>query len=142
MKTKLQSALKDAMRARNQTALNTIRAVLSALDYEEDQKGAPPDEALTVEIVKREVKRRHEEMDFATKGGRDDAIATLKEEISVLEQFLPQQLDAATIEKIIRDLKAADASLNMGGVMKVLKEKYNGQYDAKVASQLAKQIAG
>ena len=69
-------------------------------------------------------------------------LAKLKQEISVLESYLPKQLSAAELEKIISDMKAANPQANMGVIMKALKESYGGQYDSKAASEIAKRIAG
>jgi len=51
-------------------------------------------------------------------------------------------LDATALEKIVTDLKVADSALNMGGAMKALKDAYGGQYDSKVASEIAKRVCG
>jgi uncharacterized protein YqeY len=142
MKQKLQSALKDAMRARAQVKLDTIRALMSALEYEEVQKGAPLDDAASTEIVKREMKKRKEEMEYAEKANRAEQIASLKEEMAVLEGFLPQQMSDGDLEALISGLKQNSPELNMGGIMKLLKERHTGQYDAKKASELAKRIGG
>lgn len=142
MKMKLQNALKEAMRARDQVRLDTIRSVLSAIDYEELQKGSEVTEGAFIEIVKREIKKRKEELEFAEKAQRSEEIAKLGSESKILEGFLPQQLSAADIEKIIVELKEANPATNMGLVMKTLKEKYAGQYDSKVASEIAKRVAG
>lgn len=142
MKERLQAALKDAMRARATVKLNTIRSLMSALEYEEVQRGAPLDSSGTTEIIKRELKKRKEELEFVEKANRPEELTALKEEMALLETFLPQQLGDSELEKLITDLKGADPTINMGGVMKVLKERHAGQYDAKKASELAKRIAG
>jgi uncharacterized protein YqeY len=142
MKQKLQTALKDAMRARAQVKLDTIRALMSAIDYEEEQKGGELDEATSTEIVKRELKKRKEEMEYAEKAARTDQIASLKEEMAILEGFLPQQMSDLELETLITSMKTATPELNMGGLMKLLKEQHAGLYDAKKASELAKRIGG
>ena len=81
-------------------------------------------------------------MEFEEKANRTEQITALKSEIACLEAFLPTQLSAEQIEKIITDFKTANAAANMGVVMKELKDKYTGQYDGKLASDLAKKIFG
>ncbi|WKZ57836.1 MAG: GatB/YqeY domain-containing protein [Bdellovibrionota bacterium] len=143
MKTTFQTALKDAMKARDQVRVETIRGILSAIDYECLQKGTEElAESVITEIVKRELKKRAEEKEFAEKSGRAEHLDRLRQEVAVLESFLPQQLSTTELESIISQMKSKDPSLNMGAVMKTLKESYAGRYDAKAASELAKRIAG
>jgi len=143
MKQQLQDALKTAMKAKDKIALETIRGVLSAIQYEAMEKKVdelPADGISTV--LQRELKRRKEEVDFAQQAGRPEMIEKLHAEIAVIEGFLPKQLPAAELERIIVELKTSTPGLNMGGAMKTLKEKYGGQYDSRAASDLCKKIFG
>ena len=143
MKEKLQAELKNAMRAKDQVKLNTIRSVLSAIQYEEIEKKTDKlSEEAEVLVLGREVKKRREEVEFADKAGRPELKEQLAKEIATLEFFLPEQIPAAELEKIITAIKAENAAANMGVIMKTLKEKFGGQYDSKMASELAKKIAG
>lgn len=141
MKQQLQSAMKDAMRAKDKDRLEAIRTLLAAIQYEEMEKQVdelPPE--TTLAILQRELKKRKEEVEFAEKAARQDLLGKLRTEIGLIESFLPQQLTAEALEKTLLELKAANASLNMGGAMKLLKEKYAGQYDGKLASEIAKKV--
>jgi uncharacterized protein len=143
MKERLQAALKEALKARNKVRLDTVRSVLSAIQYEAMDKKVedlPDDQCLGV--LQREIKKRREEIEFADQAKREDLKEKLKVEIATLEEFLPQQLSSPELEKVLMDLKAANPALNMSAGMKVLKEKYAGQYDGKMASELAKRILG
>ncbi len=141
MKAKLQAALKEALKARNKVRLDTIRSVLSAIQYEAmDKKVEDLSDEQCLGILQREIKKRREEVDFAVQAKREDLLEKLKLEIATLEEFMPQQLSATDLEKIIVDLKGSTPSINMSGAMKVLKEKYAGQYDGKLASDLAKKL--
>lgn len=139
MKATFQTALKEAMKARDQVRMDTIRSVLSAMDYESLQKGVEElPESTVTEILKREVKKRAEELEFAQKSGRAELIEKLQREVGVLEAFLPKQLSREELSAVIQQMKSADPKANMGVIMKQLKERYSGQYDAKLASELAK----
>ncbi|MBN8549217.1 MAG: GatB/YqeY domain-containing protein [Deltaproteobacteria bacterium] len=143
MKKDLQTAMKEAMKAKDKGRLDTIRSLLAAIQYEEMEKKVDDlssDAALA--ILQRELKKRREEVEFADKAARPDLKEKLSVEIATIESFLPQQLSAADLEKIITQLKTEQAGLNMGSAMKVLKEKYPGQYDGKQASEVAKKIFG
>lgn len=141
MKQQLQSAMKDAMRAKDKDRLEAIRTLLAAIQYEEMEKQVdtlPPEASLT--ILQRELKKRKEEVEFAEKASRRDLLGKLQTEISLIESFLPQQLSAEALEQTLLGFKAANASLNMGGAMKLLKEQFAGQYDGKLASEIAKKV--
>ncbi len=143
MKTKLQSSLKEAMKAKDKVRLETIRALMSAITYEEiEKKSDPLPEDQCLAILQREVKKRREEIEFAEKAGRPELLDKLEQEIATIETFLPKQLSASELEKIIGDLKQNTPGLSLGVAMKSLKESYGGQYDSKLASDIAKRVCG
>jgi uncharacterized protein YqeY len=143
MKQKLKEEVKLAMKAQDRLRIDTIRAVLSEIQYEEMQKSVTelsPTDCLNV--VQREVKKRHEAITFAEQANRPEAKSQLLAEISILESFLPKQLSADEIEKMIVQMKGEDPSLSLPLVMKHLKENFAGQYDGKSASEVAKRVLG
>lgn len=141
MKSQLQAAMKDAMRAKDKPKLDTIRGILAAIQYEEMEKGVEPlPDVGILEVLQREIKKRREEIEFAEKANRLELVANLHADIQSIEAFLPKQLSAEEIGAIVADLRASDPSMNMGGVMKILKERYAGQYDGRVASDIVKKL--
>ena len=141
MKTQLKDAMKVAMKEKNRLALDTIRTLLSAIQYEEMQKGTEeiPETAILA-IIKNEVKKRKEGIEFEEKAGRSEQVQALQTEIAVLENFLPTQLDGQALERILKEFKDQNSSANMGDAMKMLKDTYPSQYDGKEASSIAKSI--
>jgi uncharacterized protein YqeY len=141
MKDALQEAMKAAMRAKDQVRLNTIRAVIAAVKYEEIEKKVEPlpNDGI-VAIVQREMKKRKEELEFALQANRPELLDQLKLEMSVLESFMPTQITPEQVEGFLVDFKSKNPSGNMGLAMKAIKEAYAGQYDSKLASDLAKKI--
>jgi len=142
MKEKLKENMKTAMKAKDKVRLETVRSILSAIQYEEMQKGVedlPPDAILA--ILQREVKKRNEELDYAKQANREDLKEKLRQETAIIEEFLPQQLSSEELEKVILEELKSNPDFNMGLLMKSLKEKYAGQYDGKLASELAKKHA-
>ena len=143
MKAKLQAAMKEALKAKDKVRLDTVRGVLSAIQYEAMEKKVDDlsaDQSLAV--IQREIKKRREEIEFATQARRDDLLEKLQQEIAALEGFLPKQLSAVELEKILVDHKASTPTATMSSSMKMLKEGYPGQYDGKMASELAKRVFG
>lgn len=141
MKSKLKEALKEGMKQRDQIRVDTIRSILAAFQYEEMQKQVdelPPEVAL--QVVQRELKKRHEEIEFAEKANRSEAIEQVKKEISVIETFLPKQLTEGELQGIIEKWKGENAGMNVGIAMKQLKDQYAGQYDGKIASDVVRRV--
>ena len=143
MKAILKEALKSAMKAQDKLRLETIRSVLTEMQYEEMQKSV---DALSttecLQIVQREVKKRQEAIQFEEQAGRAEQKAKLLAEIAILEGFLPKQLSSEDLEKIIVQLKETTPGLALNVVMKHLKDTYAGQYDGKSASEIAKRVVG
>ncbi|MBX7144582.1 MAG: GatB/YqeY domain-containing protein [Oligoflexia bacterium] len=143
MKEQLQNAMKDAMRAKDRVRLDAIRTILAAVQYEEMEKKVEPLPADGVlAVLQRELKKRKEEVEFAQQANRADLKEKLAIEIALIEKFLPQQMSASALESLLAQFKANTAGSNMGTAMKMLKEKHAGQYDSKMASEIAKKIFG
>lgn len=143
MKTTLKDALKTAMKAQDRLRMETIRLLLSEIQYEEMQRSvnelAPNDCTL---VLQREVKKRAEAIGFEEQANRPEAKAKLLSEIAIIEEFLPKQLSSDALEKILMEYKASTTSAAMSSAMKFLKEQYPGQYDGKSASEIAKRVFG
>jgi uncharacterized protein YqeY len=143
MKATLKEALKAAMKSQDRLRMETIRALLSEIQYEEMQKSvaelAPADSAV---VLQREVKKRQEAIGFEEQANRPEAKAKLQSEIAIIEEYLPKQLSAEALENVLVEYKNANPGAVMGLAMKFLKERYAGQYDGKSASEIAKKVFG
>ena len=139
LKARLQTAMKLSMKAKEREKFQTIRSVLSAIQYVEMEIGEIDDQAIIV-VLKTELKKRHEEIEFAEKAGRTEQIAPLNLEISVIEEFLPSQLSASDLQKFLSEQCSDRAGLTIGGVMKVLNESFPGQIDGKIASTIIREF--
>ena len=139
-KEQLKADLKTAMKAKDKVSLVTIRAIMSAVQYEEMQKSKDIEETQFLAILKNEVKKRKETIEFLEKETRTEEIAENNAEISIIEKYLPAQLDNDKLKSILVEFKENNDGANMGTAMKFLKDSYPGQYDGKEASGLAKNI--
>jgi uncharacterized protein YqeY len=146
LRTKLNDALKDAMRAKNQRAVSTLRMVLATLkdrDIAARPRGVTDgiDEAEILSMLQSMVKQRRESMALYEQGGRADLVQQEGEEIAIIESFMPQQMDdaqvAAAIEAVIAGTGAAGIK-DMGRVMAELKQRHAGQMDFTRASALVR----
>jgi uncharacterized protein YqeY len=140
-KADLKEAMKNAMRAKDAARLEVIRGVLSTIQYEEMAKGVDDigDDGV-IAMVQREIKKREEEREYATQAGRSELIEKADSELAVLKAFLPTQLDRSALTTIITDLRSVNPTMNMGALMSALKKDYAGQYDGKLASDIAKEL--
>lgn len=141
MKQNLKESLKLAMKAQDKLRMETIRALLSEIQYEEmrtDRDELPASDCNIV--LQREVKKRNEAIGFAETAKRLDERDKLHGEIRIIEEFLLKQLSAEEIEKLLIDYKASNQGAVLGTAMKLLKDQYPGQYDGKLASEIAKRV--
>ncbi|MCI5064535.1 GatB/YqeY domain-containing protein [bacterium] len=140
VKADLKSAMKDAMKAKDKRALETIRALLSALQYEEmKQKNEDLPESEVLAVLKGERKKLGETKEFAEKDNRTEAIDEINAQIAVIDRFLPSQLDEAALRRIITELPE-EKRANVGMIMKHLQSTHAGEYDGKLASQVARDV--
>lgn len=142
MRDAISNAQKEALKAKDKTALSTIRLITAALkdrDIAARTKGSgdgiSDDEILS--MLQTMIKQRAESVKLYNEGNRPELAAAENEEIRVIQQFLPQQLTAAELEEAITNAIAetgAESVKDMGKVMGVLKSKYAGQIDFGAAS--------
>lgn len=151
LRDKLNDAMKAAMRARDQAALGTIRLILAKLKdvdiaarTEANREGVADDKILS--MMQGMIKQRNESIVLYEKGNRADLADKERAEITVIERFLPQQMDDAAVEAAVREAVAtagATTIKDMGGVMAALKAKYAGQMDfAKASAAVKKALTG
>jgi uncharacterized protein YqeY len=150
LREKLTEAMKEAMRAKDQASLGTIRLIIAKLKdvdiaarTEASREGVADDKILS--MMQSMIKQRNESIALYEKGGRADLAEKEKAEIAVIERFLPQQMDEAAVEAAVREAIAAAGATSvkdMGGVMAALKGKYAGQMDFAKASAAVKKALG
>jgi len=142
---RLTEDLKNAMRAKDSMALNTLRAVKSAVKNAAIEKGgadAVLDEGEVVGIIRKQIKQRRESMDQFNKAGRSELAQKEESEIALLEQYLPSPLSPAEIDEFVNAAIAecnASSRADMGKVMKLLQDKTAGRADGKALSQAVMQ---
>jgi len=143
IKTDLENALKDAMRAKDEVALRTIRMALSAIKLAEVEKGAALEDTDLAAILQKELKGRKEALGEAEKANRADLLEAAKADIIVLEKFLPKAMNPAELEKLTREVIAevgAVSMTDMGKVMKVLLPRLEGRAPNDQVSQLVRRL--
>ncbi len=133
----IMSDMKEAMKARDKVRLNTVRMIKSALMNEKIKAGhdLTAEEELTV--LSREKKQREESIDEFTKANRKDLADETKQELAIVESYLPKQMTEEELDQAVSSAIAevnAQGKSDFGKVMKVLMPKIKGKADGKAAS--------
>ena len=149
-RSELNTAMKEAMKNKNQTALSTIRLINAALKDRDitargNGKADGIEESEILSMLQSMIKQRQESAKTYCDAGREELAEREEAEIEVIKQFLPQQLSEdevkAAIQTIIADT-GAESIKDMGKVMGVLKSQYAGQVDMGKAGGLVKELLG
>jgi len=143
----INNALKDAMKARDERRVSTLRLVNSALknaDIEArgQNKGPLGDDELLALLAKM-IKQRQESIDLYEKGGRADLAQQERDEIAIIAAYLPKQMSDAEVRTAITQAIAetnASSMKDMGKVIAALKGRYAGQMDFGKVSPLVKEL--
>lgn len=154
LRDSLNQALKEAMKAKEARRTATLRLILAALKDRDiaartdgaDRTGIPDDQILS--MLQTMVRQRRESISMYEQGGRADLVEQEKEEIVIIESFLPKQMDEAEIkaaaEAAVAEIGAQQGTTlgikDMGKVMGALKGKYAGKMDFGKASAILKAL--
>ncbi len=146
LRTKISSAMKQAMKDKETKRLSTLRLINAAIkDKDIDARAAGSDDGVedseVMAILGKMVKQRQESARVYEEGGRLDLAESEREEISVIEGFLPKPLTEEQTESAVSDAIAevnAESIRDMGKVMGLLKERYTGQMDFGSVGPLVK----
>jgi uncharacterized protein YqeY len=137
---RIDADLKDAMRSKDATRLSVLRMLKAALQnaaIEKSGADAQMSDTDAVQVIRKQVKQRQDSIESFEKGGRAELAAKEKEELSILQSYLPQAMSADELAKVVRETIAevgATSKAQMGGVMKALQAKLGGRADGKTLS--------
>jgi uncharacterized protein len=141
----IMAEMKDAMKAKDEATLRGLRAIKAEIIKAKTEPGAGGeiDEATEQKFLQKMMKQRKDSLEIFEKQGRADLAAKEKEEMAVIEKFLPKQLSEAEIKeavsKIISTVGAASPA-DMGKVMGVASKELAGKADGKTISGIVKEL--
>ena len=143
----LNSKLKAAMREKNKVALESLRAIKSAILLLQTQSGAKetPDDAEITKLLQKLVKQRKESASIFREQGRVDLAEPEEAQIEIIRQFLPEQLSAEEVEKVIDEViqsVGATTMKDMGKVMGMANKQLAGKADGKLIAEIVKKCLG
>ena len=144
LESKIQKDLITAMKAKDEKALRAVRAIKSAiLIFKTSGTGAELDEDAEIKMLQKMVKQRKESLAIFEQQGRDALAQTEREEIEVIEQYLPQQLSADEIEATVKNIieeSGATGMKDMGKVMAAANKAFAGRAEGAVISGIVKRL--
>ena len=143
LKEKLLEDLKECMKTKNEIRKNTVQMVRAAILQIEKDKQITVEDSQIIDIIAKECKKRKDSLADYEKIGREDLIAQVNEEISILSEYLPKQLSIEEVEKIVKQIiedEGATSMKDMGKVMKEAKVTIGAKADGKRINEMVKKI--
>ena len=147
LETKIMAAMKEAMLKKDEGALRGIRAIKAAIILAKTEKGSNGElnEEGEIKLLQKLVKQRRDSLEIFQKENRTDLAQKETDEITVIEKFLPQQMNADELRSYLKDLIAklgvADAK-GMGQIMGTANKELAGRADGKSISIIVKELLG
>ncbi|WP_028274183.1 GatB/YqeY domain-containing protein [Atopococcus tabaci] len=141
--TKINEDVKTAMKAKDKERLAVLRMIKSSLHNEQISKGHELTDEEELTVLSREKKQRADSLEEFKLAGRDDLVQQLEKELSVVNEYLPEQLSEEELRAVVQEsINEANASSmkDMGSVMGVLMPKVKGRADGKEVSRLVKEL--
>ena len=145
LEQQIMTEMKEAMKAKNEGVLRALRAIKAEIIKAKTEPGAGGEisEATEQKFLQKMVKQRRDSLDIFEKQNRPDLAAKEKEELAVIEKFLPVQMTEAeikeSVKKIIEETGASSAA-DMGKVMGAASKQLSGKADGKLISGIVKEL--
>lgn len=145
LEQRIMGELKTAMLAKDEKALRSLRAIKAAILLAKTSEGAGGElkDDEEIKILQKLVKQRKDSLEIYQQQNREDLAQKEKEEIEIIEKFLPKQLSTDELVAELKSLIAevgANSPADMGKVMGVATKKFAGKADGKTISTLVKEI--
>jgi uncharacterized protein YqeY len=143
LQQRLEAAMRDAMRSRDERRTQTLRMALAAAQNQRIARGRDLTDDEVVDVLTRQVKQRRESIEMYRSGGRDDRAANEEAEAAILAEFLPEQLSEDEITALARDaIGETDAAspADMGRVMGRLAPQTKGRADGRHVSEIVRRL--
>ncbi len=141
LQAEISAALKDAMRAKDEAKLASLRLVLTAIKNREKEVRRSLENPEIISLISTQIKQRKESIDHYRKAGRDDLVKAEESELQILEAYMPEQLSeeemSQALDEVISEVGAVSIK-DMGKVMKAAMAKLAGRADGRVINEMVK----
>jgi hypothetical protein len=145
LQERIESAMRDAMRARDARRTATLRMAMAAGHNRRIELGRELTDDEMLEVVSRQVKQRRESIEQFRAGGREEMAQSEEAEAAILGEFLPEQLTGDELEAMVRSAVAetgASGPTDLGRVMGAVMPATRGRADGRVVSEVVKRVLG
>lgn len=143
LKAKLNQDLKEALKAKDEAKLRTVRMLLAAIKNFEVEKMGPATDEEIFQIMSKEIKKRQEAIEMYKKGGRPDLAQAEKQEIEVIQSYMPNQLSEEEIRELARKVISEmnlKSPKDVGTAMKVIMPQVKGRADGKLVNKIVSEL--
>jgi uncharacterized protein len=143
MLSRIENDVKSAMKAGEKRRVSTLRLLLSALKNEKIREQRELTDEEIEAAIRRAVKQRKEAIEQYERGGRADLVAAEREELAILEGYLPQALSEGDLEELLRAIiveKGLTSSKDVGALMKEVMSRHRARVDGKRAQEMARAL--
>lgn len=143
LQLRIESAMRDAMRARDAQRTQTLRMAIAAAQNKRIELRRDLTDADMLDVLARQIKQRRESTEMFRKGGREEKAADEEAEAAILAGFLPEQLSEEEVERLVRRAIAesgASGPAEMGKVMSRLVPETKGKVDGRALSETVRRL--
>ncbi len=145
LEAKIMESLKTAMKAKDEVALRTLRAIKAAIIIEKTAEGASGeiDEATEIKMLQKMAKQRKDSLQIFEQQQREDLSSKEREELAIIEQFLPAQMSEEEIKQALQQIintVGASSMADLGKVMGIASKELAGKADGKLIATLVKEL--
>jgi uncharacterized protein YqeY len=145
LEAKIMESLKTAMKAKDEVALRTLRAIKAAIIIEKTAEGASGeiDEATEIKMLQKMAKQRKDSLQIFEQQQREDLANKEREELAIIEQFLPAQMSEEEIKQALQQIintVGASSMADLGKVMGIASKELAGKADGKLIATLVKEL--
>jgi uncharacterized protein YqeY len=143
IKENMEFSLKESMKSGDVTRKNILRVVLTNIKLAEVEKGSPLDDTAVVSILQKEIKIHKDSIQEAEKASRHDLADQYQQEMKILDEYLPDQLNEAEIREIVKSAIAEVGATfpgDIGKVMKVIIPKTEGRAPNSEISRITREL--
>lgn len=140
---KIEQDLHMAMREKNTAVVRALRMAMSSIKYVEKENRSSLDDLGVIAVLQKEIKIRHETMEEAQKGGRQDLVDECNTDIGILEKYLPAPLSEDELETLVKRIiqeTGASSMKEMGKIMPLAVKEVNGRAPNNLISQVIRKL--
>lgn len=143
IRDRVQNAMKEALKNKQQERLETLRMIKGALLLKEKEGGGKVTDEDAITALRGEVRKRRQTMEILEEHGKTSELQATEREIAVIESFLPQQLSEADLEAKVREYVAAHPEItNAGRLTGALKKELGDLADGKMLNEVCRKVMG